>query len=120
MRKLTPGPGNWALPQDFHALSSSFGMPRGFSNLDEVGKAAKFRVHLKEAGKYGGLKATQRARELDRRIASSEYDVRCARLGPWLRDSFIHRLDANAEEMGDRALPPLRCTRPHPAAGLDR
>ncbi len=49
LRCLAPGPGNWVMPMDLHALRDSLGLPQQFTKLEEVDLAAKFRVARREA-----------------------------------------------------------------------
>ena len=60
MRRLVRGPWKWAVPKDFKQLSRGFYFPAEFRDLETSAKAAKLRVAVYEAGRYGGLRAEKR------------------------------------------------------------
>ena len=98
LRKLVPGPANWILPADLHALRRHHGMPHDFSNMGEVLLAARFRVAYREAVASGGLRVSRTVHRLDALYRGTPHLRRSGRWREWFLHSFVHNLQAAVEE----------------------
>ena len=100
MRKLFPGPGWWATPQDLQTTRAELHFPAEVPDMHLVSIAAKLRVLHREYAANGGLRVRLQHRAIVNAISYSgnEATIRLGRLGQWMRSSFAHKLvEAEAE-----------------------
>ena len=63
LRRVAPGPGQWATPEDLWRLED-FGMPCSFGSLRDLARAAQLRVYHFENRAHGGLQLAELAQQL--------------------------------------------------------
>ena len=88
LRKLTPGPGMWRLPEDLFYLREFFGQTLSFKSIRHVSLASKLRVAVLD-----GLSVKRRARELQQAFASTPHLDRLAQWHEWYHSSHLLVLD---------------------------
>ena len=104
LRQLAPGPAQWILPADLHALRRHHGMPHDFSDMGEVSLAARFRVFHREAAAAGGFKVLSAVRRLDGLYRASPYVYRGGRWRQWFLRSYYHNLQEAVLEYERRGI----------------
>lgn len=75
LRRLVPGLGRWATPEDFHDLARRHGLPQDFVDLTQASLVARFRVAHREADAEGGLHTQREARRVGQ-VRRLEHGVR--------------------------------------------
>lgn len=108
LRKLFPGPGNWASPADLRTQRRELGLPAEICDMQHVSLAARFRVAHREALAEGGLEIRRMVRRIERsyREASDPDAVlRTGRLRTWLlSQSFAAQVAAACDELEGRGI----------------
>jgi hypothetical protein len=101
LRALTPGPGNWRLPQDLFYLSEHFGQTCSFKSIKHVALAAKLRVLT-----TGNLRVHELARQLESAVTLTDHLERVVKWNSWYQSSYLRvllRADALAKAHGVNA-----------------
>ena len=104
LRRLVPGPAQWILPADLHALRRHYGMPHDFADIADVSLAARFRVAHCEAAAAGGLQVSTAVRRLADLYRRTPFLYRMGRWRQWFLHSYVHNLQEAVEEYSRRGI----------------
>jgi hypothetical protein len=104
LRRVAPGPGQWAIPSDLWHLQESFGQARSYRSVQVTALAAQLRVATWEAHSAGGLHLRVRARELDSLRRCNDHIERITVWSDWYRRSHIGVLHATVSSLESKGV----------------
>ena len=97
-RKLASGPGNWIQPSDLFYAKEVYGQARSFVDARTAALAARIRVYTWEASANGGLRAKQRAADLETTLRTTDFWYRKACWRHWYENAIARTLTSSIAE----------------------
>ena len=104
LRRMTPGPGKWCMPEDLFFLKESYGQSMSFQSLQFTAQAAKLRIsahHLLHNRQHGTLRDSiaQRSRHIKELLRNTQFTVRPAMWKGWYQNSYTLSIARNEDRL---------------------
>ena len=112
LRKVAPGPGFWASPQDLWYLKDCYGQTCNLHRLSTMALAAKVRVATYEPLSVSGMSLSGRARRLRADMASTTFFDRRAHWRGWYEGAAVFVLTSAVSTFARLGSPQALCNRP--------